>query len=210
MGTRHLTMILQDGGFKLTQYGQWDGYPAGQGKTICNFFQANMDRLDEFRSKVKQLKYLTDAAVDAISTTYSAVNGMMKLDDANKMEKEWPQLDRDMGAGVLQFILDQPPGAEVLIPDTSFAGDGLFCEWAYVVNLDPDTLEVYKGFHKGLLDPAERFADLQDPSSEYAPVKFVKSFPLSELDPETMVRLEASLREVDEDEDEDEDESEED
>lgn len=34
MGTRHLTMIYANGAYRVSQYGQWDGYPDGQGLTI--------------------------------------------------------------------------------------------------------------------------------------------------------------------------------
>jgi len=33
MGTRHLSMAYNKGGeVKVAQYGQWDGYPEGQGQ----------------------------------------------------------------------------------------------------------------------------------------------------------------------------------
>lgn len=31
MGTRNLTAVYLDGQYKVAQYGQWDGYPEGQG-----------------------------------------------------------------------------------------------------------------------------------------------------------------------------------
>lgn len=33
MGTRNLTAVYLDGQYKVAQYGQWDGYPEGQGIT---------------------------------------------------------------------------------------------------------------------------------------------------------------------------------
>jgi len=37
MGTRNLTMVISDGKTKIAQYGQWDGYPSGQGADILAF-----------------------------------------------------------------------------------------------------------------------------------------------------------------------------
>ena len=37
MGTRHLTAVHVDGEYKIAQYGQWDGYPEGQGMTALTF-----------------------------------------------------------------------------------------------------------------------------------------------------------------------------
>lgn len=39
MGTRNLTCVVVDGEMKVAQYGQWDGYPEGQGATCCEFIQ---------------------------------------------------------------------------------------------------------------------------------------------------------------------------
>ena len=39
MGTRHMVGVVLDGDFKIAQYGQWDGYPEGQGKTVLDFLR---------------------------------------------------------------------------------------------------------------------------------------------------------------------------
>ena len=43
MGTRNLTVVFMDGEYKVAQYGQWDGYPEGQGITCFNFLHDKMD-----------------------------------------------------------------------------------------------------------------------------------------------------------------------
>ena len=37
MGTRNLTVVYVDGEYRVAQYGQWDGYPSGQGMTCLKF-----------------------------------------------------------------------------------------------------------------------------------------------------------------------------
>ena len=39
MGTRNLTAVFMDGEYKVAQYGQWDGYPSGQGVDILNILK---------------------------------------------------------------------------------------------------------------------------------------------------------------------------
>jgi hypothetical protein len=49
MGTRNLTMVISKGEYKIAQYGQWDGYPSGQGSVVLNFLM-NLDvDLNKFR-----------------------------------------------------------------------------------------------------------------------------------------------------------------
>ena len=43
MGTRNLTAVYIDGEYKVAQYGQWDGYPEGQGMTALTFLRDKMD-----------------------------------------------------------------------------------------------------------------------------------------------------------------------
>ena len=37
MGTRHMIGVVKDGIPRIAQYGQWDGYPSGQGVT-ANYY----------------------------------------------------------------------------------------------------------------------------------------------------------------------------
>lgn len=50
MGTRNSTLVKSKGKVKVAQYGQWDGYPTGQGQTIADFLNSDVD-LEDFAKK---------------------------------------------------------------------------------------------------------------------------------------------------------------
>ena len=37
MGTRHMIAVVNNGKYRVAQYGQWDGYPSGQGVGVLGF-----------------------------------------------------------------------------------------------------------------------------------------------------------------------------
>lgn len=171
MGTRHLTCVVQDGTFKVAQYGQWDGYPSGQGETILKFLRST--DLGKFKQAVRDTKQLTEEDRRAAHAEFASKEGWLTLDEAEKFKKKYPALSRDTGAQVLSLL----PTSVFL--DVEFAADGLFCEWAYVIDLDANTLEVYEGFKKETCEG--RFKELDDPASEYRPVSLVKTYWLAAL-----------------------------
>ena len=58
-----------------------------------------------------------------------------------------------------------------------FAGDSLFCEWGYVIDLDTMKFEVYEGFQKRPLSASDRFAGIEkSEDSDYYQIKLVKEF----------------------------------
>lgn len=198
MGTRNLTVVILDGKHRVAQYGQWSGYPSGQGATIA-YFLTTAD-LDAFRKAVSDCSYLT---AHEQTKLYEGCLGhplsdeWLSLDESSKLDRAFPHLSRDAGGKILQLVLD---GHRQLQDNYDFAADSLFCEWAYVVDLDTNHLEVYQGFNREPLAATERFASLKpekDPS-EYYPVRMVLRVPFHELYDDTMSKLEQRLNEEEE------------
>jgi hypothetical protein len=156
MGTRHLIVVTSRNKVKVAQYGQFDGYPSGQGADILNFIlSAN---LSEFKNKVDALSFYTEKEIDS-------------LDPETNTE-----ISRNTSSQLLNLIYDGK--VRKVYNNEKFAADGLFCEYCYVLDLDTYKLEVYTG-SKTDLTPEDRFYYLMDfveKDSEYKPVRKVIEF----------------------------------
>lgn len=123
MGTRNSTLVKLDGELKVAQYGQWDGYPTGQGKEIQDFLK-KVD-LKKFKEQIKALREITDEEA--------------KVVEADELwTQHYPYLSRDAGASILQMIHDDEVKFVVLYPD--FKEDTLFCEYWYELDLNKETI----------------------------------------------------------------------
>lgn len=188
MGTRNLTFVVKDGQFRVAQYCQWDGYPSGQGTTVHNFITNEMT--PQFREQIDRTKALTPEEVEARWNEAKGgeegpLPGFVSMAVADRFKRKNAHLDRDMGAHILSYIQNTPQ-PEVSL-DTNFAADSLFCEWAYLIDLDNDTLEVYRGFNETPLYDSERFKFLEQaaidrrPNDKYRPIKLLTKFTFQEL-----------------------------
>lgn len=164
MGTRNLTMIVLGEEIKVAQYGQFDGYPSGQGLTALEFLKTH--DLDKFKEKVRCLNWLSH-------------EDLVEINNTTNWAKEYPWLSREAGADILEYIYS---GEAINFKDNrDFAADSLFCEWCYVIDLDKGVFEVYEGFNSEPLNKNERFYSIQREDTKYYPVKHVKTYNLNEL-----------------------------
>lgn len=179
MGTRHLTMIYANGAYRVSQYGQWDGYPDGQGLTILTSLRG-LD-LSTLRERALAVIPLTKEEMESDWEDYKKLFGDT-VESSDLYFKKYPERSRDMGGDIVAFVGTQPAPVRLKI-NVAFAADSLFCEWAYVIDCDRNTFEVFKGFNKTPLDQSERFASLplQPDHGEYYQVKHVASWPLQNL-----------------------------
>ena len=197
MGTRNLTLVIHKGKTRMAQYGQWDGYPDGLGMDLAGFLDGvNLDVLRQaiekcvFVDRKTIEKYYKEAGHDG------SPNGV-KLDVGDTFKAKHPLLDRDYSGGkALEVILGlvNKKGPIELSDQGDFARDSLFCEWAYVLDLDKEVIEIYKGFNtKNPLMKKDRFYYLQDKAkltksgkNLYFPVKLEKSWPIKEFNEEAV------------------------
>ena len=156
MGTRNLTAVYLDGQYKVAQYGQWDGYPEGQGITVLTFLRDKMD-LELFKEALRNSSYIPSM-------------------------EDHPEFSRNTGAGILEMVQNHSEGMK-LQDSINFAADGLFCEWAWVIDLDAGTFEGYCGFGQTPLAENDRFYFLRDLEEDngYHGVRLVAKWNLDAL-----------------------------
>ena len=67
--------------------------------------------------------------------------------------------------------------------DITFAADGVFCEWAWVIDLDKRTFEAYEGFRKEATTDKDRFYFIREyeDDSGYSGVKKVAEWSIDNL-----------------------------
>lgn len=118
-------------------------------------------------------------------------------DRVNALREIFPEFDRDTSADILPII--QRGNCFRISNQLRFAADSLFCEWAYVIDFDKRTFEVYQGFNKEPLTPEDRFYELREHEElPYHGVKLAKSWSLDELP--TNEEFISTLEKEDEDE----------
>lgn len=188
MGTRHLICVQHEGKYKVAQYGQWDGYPDGQGAKVLAFLREQFNR-EQFLARLADTYEATDEAIRQLYIEAGAdakkldEEGLVDYGVAKKFSAMTPSLSRDTGSDILALIQNSTAPVPLRF-DVEFAADSLFCEWAYVIDFDKSTFEVFKGFNRTPLAEGERFFSIESTdkmSKEYEPVKLAASWPLDAL-----------------------------
>ncbi len=175
MGTRNLTVVVKDGEYKVAQYGQWDGYPSGNGVEILEFLRKNFAELID---KLHLVQWITDEEQDK---TWEGIKSdptshWVDFHEASAHEKLYPELSRNTGARILDLILNFEPTEDKPVLKIYNAIDfasSPSCEWAWVIDYDKGTFEAYEGYNKEPLTLSDRFYTGKEPDYGYYPVKLV-------------------------------------
>ncbi len=137
MGTRGALGFRLDGQDKIA-YNHYDSYPEGLGDAVITF--VNYTDRSTLEARVRALRAVTEDS----TPTPEDIARLVKFHDSDVSTgsaTEWYSLLRDT-QGNPENTLE----AGVYVDSSDFLKDSLFCEWAYIVNLDTQMTEVYCGF----------------------------------------------------------------
>jgi hypothetical protein len=136
MGTRNLTKVVMNGDVVVAQYGQWDGYPAGQGITAFNFLKEKENRW-ALEMGLQRVYYPTQDELNEMVKPFEdgSLPGGMTMDSGKAFAEKYPSLTRDTCAEILEVIAKSKEAVPISL-DIDFESDALFCEAVYEVDLD--------------------------------------------------------------------------
>lgn len=201
MGTRGAYGFLIDGEEKVT-YNHFDSYPSCLGLDVLNFLkETNRDELPEIARNIQLVKGNSKPTESAKNQCKAM--GLFNGRVSEQSDDDWYCLLRN-AQGQLNVYTE---GFTYMIDCKKFLEDSLFCEWAYIINLDTKELEVYQGFNHNP-KAAGRYAHLletrqkeyRNPDEWYYGVELILTIPFTELNDWDEERFVNQLREEDEDE----------
>lgn len=175
MGTRGLVGIKVNGKYS-GYYNHYDSYPEGLGHGMVEFVQildaSNIETMRHNCANLIKVESNSDPTQEDIDRYRQFSNSKVSTGT------DWYSLLRNIqGADCLYAILRNK--LEHVFDDIWFIGYSLFCEYAYILNLDELTLDFYRGFQH---EPQEfnPFGDAYEESvsgSKYYPCAKILSIP---------------------------------
>ena len=152
MGTRNLTVVVKNDKVVVAQYGQWDGYPDAAGLGILKILSEDLDGLILGVSNcIEADEGIHDSmmkhAEEKVGVN-TAPEGFISGDISDALAELYPEQHRNTGYTILKLIADSRTPIYVS-KRFDFAADTLFCEWAYVIDLDNGKFETHSGSGNG-------------------------------------------------------------
>ncbi len=194
MSTRGAYGLSKNGTDKIL-YNHFDSYPTGLGKDILQFIVDNdNEELNKLFDEIKVVKsdnIPTEADVNKVITTVGAESLKKELigkdylinGESRKIKSEKDLIDF-LKADYYNLLYVVPTEdlfsnlVNIFEDYISFIGNSLFCEYAYILNLDTNVLDFYIG---GNEEPTgNRFSKYaKDNDSGYVECKLVLSIPFN-------------------------------
>lgn len=171
MGTRGCYGFYKNGITKAT-YNHFDSYIGGLGKDILDFVEnTSIPIMNKIFDKIELVREDDIPTIEQIENcqdfTDLSVSSQNIIDFYCLLRKA--QGDLNAYKTNLKYMIDS----------RDFLGDSLFCEYAYIINLDKNVLEFYKGFNK--VPQNNRYSKFADEKEEYKECKLLAEYPLTEI-----------------------------
>lgn len=182
MGTRGLYGMRKNE-IDKTSYNHFDSYPTGLGRDILNFIKNHsIEEMNSFYDRIIMVNEQAKPTEQEIKNCMD--NNSVDLSVSNKSTDDWYCLLRE-----LQGDLDALYKCNVayMTNGSNFIKDSLFCEYAYIINLDTKCLEFYKGFQHNP-QKGNRYGEKPNEDSYYPcalvaeiPIVFIQATDVNEI-----------------------------
>lgn len=179
MGTRGAIGFRIDGKDKV-KYNHFDSYPSGVGAELLAELCGIKD-WEKVKEAVRKITFI-DQNVPPTEEQIELCAEFTDLGVGDQSTSDWYCLLRNAQGSLAPYLTGALP---FMADNHTFLLDSLFCEYAYIVNLDDMTLEFYKGFNQNS-KAAGRYAPQNQPRrngepSEYFGVVLMEAMPLADL-----------------------------
>ena len=181
MGTRGAIGFFKDGQGKIT-YNHYDSYPEVLGLSILKEIKGFS--VEQMKKAFNNLKLVKNSEA---KPTPKEIKNFEKWSNAsvgsqgmgNKEICTYYQLLRNVQGTLKPYITGE---VNLIIDSEDFLIDSLFCEWAYIVNLDKEVLEVWEGFQKTPQENRYKITEKFNSGTEsYFNCKIIREYPLKKL-----------------------------
>lgn len=174
MGTRGLYGFRKNEQDK-TSYNHFDSYPEGLGADVLKFIQNHsVAEMNEFYDRIIMVN--EDATPTDEQKENCRKNGFVNLNVSNQSENDWYCLLRNVQGYLVDLYKCEFP---YMIDNSDFIKDSLFCEYAYIINLDTNVLEFYKGWQHVPQD-GNRYGEVPDENGYY-PCRLESEIPIEQI-----------------------------
>ena len=169
MGTRGAVGLKVNSKYKIA-YNHFDSYPDGLGQEVVDWIKTVMD-WETLKERAKKVKMVNERTHKAKPEHIEKYKGYANTTVDDGQLNNWYVLLRDI-QGIDTFEEIYRGNLEHMIDAYDFLKDSLFCEYAYILNLNEHTLEIYEGYQK---EPQKGNPFGEEPDKNgYYPVKPLK------------------------------------
>ena len=158
----------------LLTYNHSDSYPSGLGLQVVRDLHDLLQK--GLKPLIRQVEALTIVTEETPRPDEKERRRLQKYANGNvsTQDEYWYQTLRETQGDIKEILKSR-----YLLDGNNFILDSLYCEWGYIVNLDDETLEIYKG---GQTKPPRhgRYAKCP-PSGRYYPCALVQVFDWFEI-----------------------------
>ena len=156
-------------------YNHSDSYPSYLGLSVLNFIQGSS--LEELQKIASQIVLVSEDETPTLSQIEELENNHC-LDYFTEKD-DWYTILRPVQGNLNAY----KNGLKFMIDGKDFLLDSLFCEYAYIINIDTQTLEFYSGFNQKSRSNRGRYANKQnlDNNKNFYGVCLISKYPLKDI-----------------------------
>ena len=158
----------------LLTYNHSDSYPSDLGLRVVHDLHDLLQK--GLKPLIRQVEALTIVTEETPRPDEKERRRLQKYANGNvsTQDEYWYQTLRETQGDIKEILKSR-----YLLDGNNFILDSLFCEWGYIINLDEETLEVYKGDQK----KRNRFGRYKKllPTDGYYPCAPVQGFDWDEI-----------------------------